>query len=249
MKKFAAGEIDICDASREMTADEAAACQAAGIDYVHFEVAYDGLAVVVNPQNDWCDELTVEQLKTIWRRESADTIMRWSDVNPEWPEVEFKLYGPGDDSGTYDYFTEVINGKAKSGRRDYQASESDNALVTGVAGDKGALCYFGYAYYDTNRDKLKLLAIDSGDGPVKPSPETVLDGTYAPLSRPLFIYVNQASLRRPEVRKFVQYYVEHAAELAPLVGYFPVNEESAKGNAERLAEVLEGTNHGGTEEE
>jgi len=238
MKKFAAGEIDICDASRPMTAEEAAACEKAGISYAKFEVAYDGLAVVVNPQNDWCDALTVDQLKTIWRRESDGSIMRWSDVNPEWPEEPFKLYGPGDDSGTYDYFTEVINGKAKSGRRDYQASESDNALVTGVAGDKGALCYFGYAYYDQNRDKLKLLAIDSGDGPVKPSPETVRDGTYKPLSRPLYIYVNLSSLQRPEVRKFVEYYVKHAAELAPLVGYFPVTERAAKENEVVLSAAL-----------
>ncbi len=238
MKKFAAGEIDICDASRPMTAQEAAACDAAGIDFVRFEVAYDGLAVVVNPQNTWCDSLSVEQLKTIWRKESVDTIMKWSDVDPDWPAVAFKLYGPGEDSGTFDYFTEVINGQAKSGRRDYSPSESDNALVTGVAGDKGALGYFGFAYYDMNRDKLKLLAVDSGGGPVQPSPETVRDGTYTPLSRPLFIYVRRSSLEKPEVVKFVKFYLDHAAELAPQVGYVAVPEEVGKKNQEVLAEAL-----------
>lgn len=238
MKKFAAREIDVCNASRPMTADEAAACEAAGVEFLRFEVAYDGLALVVNPQNDWCDALTVDQLKTIWRRESDGQILQWSDVNPDWPAVEFKLYGPGDDSGTFDYFTEVINGKAKSSRRDYQASESDNALVTGVAGDRGSLCYLGYAYYEANRDKLKLLAVDAGDGPVKPSEETVRDGTYRPLSRPLFIYVRRGSLERDDVRKFVAYYVEHAGELAELVGYFPVSAEAAERNARTLAEAL-----------
>ena len=226
-KKFAAGEIDICDASRPISAAEAKACKQAGVDFIELEVAYDGLAVVVNPANDWCDSLTVEQLKTIWRKESEDSVMRWSDVNPDWPDLEFKLYGPGPDSGTFDYFTEVINGEARSSREDYDASENDNALVTGVAGDKGALCYFGYGYYAENKDKLKLLAIDSGDGPIKPSPKSVRDGSYKPLARPLYIYVRKSALADPGVVDFVQYYLKHAGEVAPQVGYVALTDEDA----------------------
>ena len=163
-KKFAAGEIQICDASRPITEAEAAACEKNGIKFIKLEVAFDGLAVVVNPANDWCDAITTDQLKTIWRAEAAQSVTKWSDVNPDWPDVELELYGPGTDSGTYDYFTEVINGEAKSSRQDYSPSESDNALVQGVAGDKGSLGYFGLAYYAENTDKLKLLAVDSGGG-------------------------------------------------------------------------------------
>ena len=239
-KKFAAGEIDICDASRPITDAEAKACKQAGIEYVELQVAYDGLAVVVNPANDWCDSLTVEQLKTIWRKESEDSVMRWSDVNPEWPDEEFKLYGPGPDSGTFDYFTEVINGKARSSREDYDASENDNALVTGVAGDKGALCYFGYGYYAENKDKLKLLAIDSGDGPIKPSPESVRDGSYKPLARPLYIYVRKSALGDPGVVDFVHYYLKHAGEVAPQVGYVALTDDDAdRGRATLEASLKE----------
>jgi phosphate transport system substrate-binding protein len=234
-KKFAAGEIDICDASREITAEEAEACKKAGVEFEMFEVAFDGLAVLVNPANEWCDTITVDQLKTIWRPESAETVQKWSDVNPDWPDEEFKLYGPGTDSGTYDYFTEVINGKAKSSRQDYSPSENDNALVTGVAGDKGALGYFGLAYYEENKDKLKLLAVDAGDGPVQPTAETVRDGTYKPLSRPLFIYVRKSSLDNAGVKTFVEYYLKNAGDVAPQVGYVAVTDEIAKENQEKLA--------------
>jgi phosphate transport system substrate-binding protein len=228
MKKLAAGEIDICGASRPIKPVEAEACKAAGIDYVELTVAFDGLAVVANPRNDWCDALTVEQLKTIWRREATGAIMKWSDVNPDWPDEPFKLYGPGDDSGTFDYFTEVINGEEKNSRSDYSPSEDDNALVTGVAGDKGALGYFGYAYYDHNRDKLKLLGVDSGDGPVKPEPDKVRDGSYKPLSRPLFIYVRKSSLERPETVAFVEFYLKNVHAVAEKVGYVPVTDEVAQ---------------------
>jgi phosphate transport system substrate-binding protein len=234
-KKFAAGEIDICDASREISAEEAKACEQAGVEYEMFEIAFDGLAVLVNPANDWCDSITVDQLKSIWRAESADTVQKWSDVNPDWPDEEFKLYGPGTDSGTYDYFTEVINGKAKSSRQDYSQSENDNALVTGVAGDKGALGYFGLAYYEENKDKLKLLAVDGGDGPVKPTAETVRDGSYKPLSRPLFIYVRKSSLAKPGVKAYVEYYLNNAGEMAPQVGYVAVTDEIAAENAKKFA--------------
>lgn len=233
-KKFAAGEIAICDASRPITDAEAKACAAAGIEYVELQVAFDGLAVVVNPKNDWCDELTVEQLKTIWRKESKDSIMHWSDVNPDWPDEAFKLYGPGADSGTFDYFTEVINGEARSCRSDYSPSENDNALVTGVAGDKGSLGYFGLGYYIENKDKLKLLRVDSGGGGVEPSPQTVRDGTYKPLSRPLLIYVRLSELKNPNMIEFLNYYLKEANRLAEQVGYIGITDEIAQQNRERL---------------
>jgi phosphate transport system substrate-binding protein len=237
-KKFAAGEIDVCDASRPIKAEEAEACKAANVDYVELEVAYDGLAVLVNPQNDWCDSLTVEQLKTIWRAESEGEVMRWSDVNPDWPDEPLKLYGPGHDSGTFDYFTEVINGEEGNCRQDVSFSENDNALVTGVAGDKGSLGYFGYGYYAENTDKLKLLSVDAGDGPVKPDPEKVRDGTYRPLSRPLFIYVRKSALERPEVAKFLTFYLENAAKLAPRVGYVALSDADALKSREAFDAAL-----------
>ena len=178
MKKFVAGEIDICDASRKIKETEQEQCAAAGIEYIELTVAFDGLSVVVNPGNDWIDCLTVEQLKTIWRPESGETVMKWSDVNPDWPDEELKLYGPGTDSGTFDYFTAAINGEERASRADYTASENDNLLVRGVASDKGALGYFGYAYYAENKDQLKLLAIDGGNGCVAPDDTTVRDGSY-----------------------------------------------------------------------
>lgn len=232
MKKFAAGEIDICDASRTIKDEEKAACEAAKIEYIELKIAFDGLAVLANPKNDWCESLTVEQLKTIWRAESEESITKWSDVDPDWPDEPFKLYGPGTDSGTYDYFTEQINGEEGSGRQDFQRSENDNDLVTGVAGDAGALGYFGYAYYAANKDKLKLLGVDAGDGPVQPAPETVRDGTYRPLSRPLFIYVRTSALDRPEVVKFLEYYLDNVHEIAPERGYVEVTDEIAKANRE-----------------
>jgi phosphate transport system substrate-binding protein len=228
MKKLAAGEIDICGASRPIKPVEAEACKVAGIEYVELTVAFDGLAVVANPQNDWCDALTVEQLKTIWRKEATGVIMKWSDVDPDWPDEPFKLYGPGDDSGTFDYFTEVINGEEKNSRSDYSPSEDDNALVTGVAGDNGALGYFGYAYYDNNRDKLKLLGVDAGDGPVQPTPDKVRDGSYRPLSRPLYVYVRKSSLERPETVAFVEFYLKNVHTLAEKVGYVSVTDEVAE---------------------
>jgi phosphate transport system substrate-binding protein len=240
MKKFSAGEIDVCDASRKMKNEEAAACKAAGIDFIELQIAFDGLAVMVNPKNDWCNSLTTEQLKTIWRPESDGSVMKWSDVDPDWPNEPFKLYGPGHDSGTYDYFTEVINGKVGSCRQDYSPSENDNALVTGVAGDKGSLGYFGYAYYAENKDKLKLLAIDSGSGPVAPDPEKVRDGTYHPLARPLYIYVQTSALKRPSVVKFLQYYLDQVHEIAPRVGYVEVTDEIAKQSRQLLDEAVKG---------
>jgi len=237
-KKLAAGEIDVCSASRRITADEEHTCKAAGIEFIEFEIAFDGLVIVVNPQNDWCDAVTVDQLKTIWRKESQEQIEKWSDVDPDWPDEELKLYGPGPDSGTYDYFNEVINGNPKSCRQDYSPSENDNALVTGVAGDKGSLGYFGLGYYIENKGKLKLLAVDGGDGPETPTPEKVRDGTYQPLSRPLFIYVRLSSLKTPDVAKYVRYYLDNADKVVPQVGYVAVTDSIAKENQRKLDAAL-----------
>jgi phosphate transport system substrate-binding protein len=223
-KKLAAGEIDICDASRTIKEEERAACESHGIKYVALEIAFDGLSVVVNPENDWCECLTVEQLKAIWQPESA--INKWSDLKPDWPEEKIELFGPGTDSGTFDYFTEAIVGTAKSSRADYTPSEDDNMLVTGVEGSKYALGYFGYAYYKENKDRLKLLGVDPGDGKcVQPSMETVRSNTYKPLSRPLFIYVNQASLEKPEIVEFVRYYLDTVSQLVEQVGYVPLSDD------------------------
>lgn len=230
MQRFLLNEIDICNASRPIKDAEKEEAKEAGIEFTEFIVAFDGLAVVANPANDWCDSLTVEQLKTIWEPAAKETVMKWSDVNPGWPEVELYLCGPGTASGTFEYFTEEIVGEARSSRSDYLPSENDNTLVRGVANEKGGLGYFGYAYYAENKDKLKLIGVDSGDGPVEPSLETVMDGSYTPLARPLFIYVNNKSMERPEVAAFVKFYIDHAAEFSKARGYVPVSDDIAKAN-------------------
>ena len=236
-KKFMHGEIDICDASRPISESEKEACQKAGVEFIVLEVAFDGLAVVVNPKNDWVDCLTVDQLKAIWQPKSA--IEKWSDLDPAWPDGGLELYGPGTDSGTFDYFTEVIVGETAQSRDDYTQSEDDNVLVTGVAGDEYSLGYFGLAYYEENKQKLKLLAVDGGDGHcVKPTMETVRDNTYRPLSRPLFLYIRKSSLERPEVKAFVQFYLDQVGSLVPVVGYVPVSDEVAAKNKEVLDEAL-----------
>lgn len=183
-----------------------------------FEVAKDGIAVVVNKENTWVSDITVEQLKKIWSKDS--TVKTWKDVDPSWPDIPIKLYGPGTDSGTFEYFTEAINGKAKEIRPDFTASEDDNVLVQGVEGDKGALGYFGLAYYEENKDNLKILKVNG----VEPSLETVMNGTYKPLSRPLYIYVNNKSLERAEVKEFVKFYLTKAKDLVKEVGYIPLQD-------------------------
>lgn len=236
-KKFAAGEIDISDASRPIKDTEREACKANGIEFVEFMVAFDGLSIVVHPENTWCECLTVEQLKQLWQPES--TVMKWSDLKPGWPDQRIQLYGPGTDSGTFDYFNEVINGDPKKSRSDFSPSEDDNVLVTGVAGDKFALGYFGYAYYEENKSRLKLLGVDNGDGKcMKPSIETVRANTYKPLSRPLYIYVTKKSLKRPEVQEFMKFYIANASKLSGEVGYVPVPDEQDKANQKVLAEAL-----------
>jgi phosphate transport system substrate-binding protein len=219
-KKFIAGEIDINDASRPIKMKEVNKANEMGIGYIELPVAYDGLSVVVNKNNTWVDHLTVAELNKIWRPGSTAT--NWSDVRAGWPEMKIRLYGPGTDSGTFDYFTETINGKSGASRPDYTANEDDNALVQGISGDVGSLGYFGYAYYAANVDKLKLVPIDGGNGPISPTQTTINNGTYAPLSRPIFIYVRPDALDRKEVRAFVDFYIDSAPMLASEVGYIPL---------------------------
>ena len=216
-ERFCAGEIDVSNASRPIDDEERAICAEAGIDFYEFTVALDGLTVVVNAENDWVDCMTIDQLNQLWAPDSEVTT--WADLNSEWPEEEIALYGPGTDSGTFDYFTDVVNGEEGASRTDYEPSEDDNVIVQGVAGDQYALGYFGLAYYLENQDSLKALQIDGGSGCVEPSEETVADGSYAPLSRPLFIYVSAASLERPEAQEFARFYLASAATLAGDVGY------------------------------
>jgi len=224
-KKFCRGEIDLTGASRPILEKEMQACQEAGIQYIELPVAYDALTVVMNPKNDFIKSMTVAELKTLWGPEAQQKINTWNQVNPAWPDREIKLFGAGADSGTFDYFTEAIIGKAKSSRGDYTASEDDNVLVQGVSQDVGAVGYFGYAYYEENQDKLKAVPIAASEGaaPVSPSPQTVMDGSYQPLSRPVFIYINAESAKnKPEVKAFVDYYLANAPELVAEVKYIPL---------------------------
>jgi len=235
-KRFTVGETDISDASRPIKASEAQAAADNGIEYIEFEIALDGLAVVVNHDNTWVDYLTVEELNMIWNPDS--TVDSWNDVRSEWPDQPIRLYGPGTDSGTFDYFTEVIVGESGASRSDYTASEDDNVLVQGIAGDTYALGYFGYAYYAENTDTLKIVPIDSGSGPVTPTDQTINSGQYSPLSRPLFIYVSKASLARPEVENFVRFYMENAEQLVAEVGYTPLPTSVYQQNLETLDQQL-----------
>ncbi len=216
-KKFAAGETVVSDASRPIKDSERELAAENGVEFIELTVAYDGLSVLVNPDNDWATCLTAEQLNEVWRPDS--TITNWNQIDPSFPNLEIILYGPDPDSGTFDYFTEEINGDTGVIRDDFFPAVDDNVLVQGISGDRGALGYFGYAYYIANTDKLKLVAVDGGDGCVEPSEETINKGSYTPLSRPLYIYVNVAALDRPEVRGFIDYYLENAADLAASVGY------------------------------
>lgn len=231
-KKFIGKETDINAASRPIKDAEAADAKAAGVNYTVIEVAYDGLSIVVNKANTWATTMTVAELKKLWAPES--TVKTWSELRPEWPNEAIKLYAPGTDSGTFDYFTETINGKAGAIRPDFVASEDDNVLVQGVAGDKNAIAFFGFAYYEANMDKLSLVAVDGGKGPVSPTFETIKDGTYTPLSRPLFLYVNNEALAKPEVIAFLRFYLESAPTLVKEVGYVPLPAEKYATSLELL---------------
>lgn len=226
-KKFCRGEIDVANASRPISTAEMQACATAGIQYIELPVAYDALTVAVNPRNTWVDAITVAELKKIWEPAAQGKIMTWRDVNPQWPARPLKLFGPGSDSGTFDYFTEATVGKAKSSRGDYTASEDDNVLVQGVESDVNGLAYFGYAYFAPNAVRMKALkVVNSGGQAVGPSPESVLDGTYEPLSRPIFIYVNKASAARAEIRDFVAFYLTKGGPLVEEVKYVPLSKAS-----------------------
>lgn len=222
-KKFGRGEIDINDASRPIKAKEDSTCLENHIKHVQLKVAFDGLVVVVNKDNNFIDHFTVEELKKIWEPGAQGKITKWNQIRATWPAEEFHLYGPGTASGTYDYFTEAIVGKSGSSRSDYTASEDDNVLVQGITGDKNGIGFFGLAYYEENKDKLKLLGVDNGKGAITPSIETVKNGTYAPLARPVFIYVSDAAVKKSGVIEFVNFYLNNASTLVPEVGYIPLN--------------------------
>lgn len=248
-KKFCRGETDISNASRPILQKEMDACKDAGIQYIELPVAFDALTVVVNPKNDFVKSLSVAELNAIWK--SGSSVKNWKQVNPAYPDKALALYGPGTASGTFDYFTEAINGKAKSSRTDYTPSEDDNVLVQGVSGNAGGLAYFGYAYYEENKDKLRAVPISAkaGSPAVMPSPEAVKDGTYQPLSRPLFIYVNAtAAAFKPEVKAFVNFYLENAPKLVAEVKYVPLPADDYAAVKAHFKALKPGTGFGGKNE-
>jgi len=250
-KKFCRGETDISDASRPILAKEMEEARKNGIEYIELPVGFDALTVMVNPKNDWVKEMTVADLKKIWSPESQGKVTRWNQVRPEWPDRPITLYGPGADSGTFDYFTEATVGKAKSSRTDYTASEDDNVLVQGIAQDVNALGYFGYAYYAANKARLKAVPIVNPQTgkPVLPEEKTVIDGTYQPLSRPIFIYVNKKSLeQRAEVRQFVEFYLKNGFDMVKEVKYVPLPQDAYTKGLERLKAMQTGTAFGGEAE-
>ena len=216
-KRFVVGETDISNASRTIKDSERELAAENGVEFIELTVAFDGLSVIVNPDNDFASCMTTAELKKLW--EPGSTVKKWNEIRSDWPDQPIRLYGPDTDSGTFDYFTDAINGEEDASRPDYTQSADDNVLVQGISGDKNSLGYFGFAYYLENQDKLKLVAVDEGAGCIEPSKETINDGSYSPLSRPMFIYVNKAALDRPEVKAFVVFYLENAAVLAEEVGY------------------------------
>jgi len=246
-KKFCRGETDISDASRPILKKEMDLCKENGIQYMEMPVAFDALTVVINPKNTWIKSMTVAELKKIWEPAAQGKITSWKQVNASWPDAPLKLFGAGADSGTFDYFTEAITGKSKSSRGDFTASEDDNVLVQGVSRDVNALGFFGFAYYVENRDKLKAVPIveKAGKPAVSPDMKTVLDGSYQPLARPIFIYVNAKSAQKPEVREFVEYYNKHGAKLSREVKYVPLPDKAYTHNLETLANKTLGTKFGG----
>jgi phosphate transport system substrate-binding protein len=249
-KKFCRAETDVQNASRPILAKEMADCKAAGVEYFELPVAFDALTVVTNPKNAFLKQITVEELKKIWEPAAQGKITRWNQVNPAWPDAPIKLFGAGSDSGTFDYFTEAVTGKSKASRGDYTASEDDNVLVQGVSQDVNALGYFGYAYYAENQARLKAVPIveKAGKPAVAPSEATVLDGTYQPLARPIFIYVNAKALDKPEVKEFVDYYMKQSSKIAKEVKYVPLPAKAYTVNLEHLAKGKKGTVFGGVPE-
>ena len=248
-KKFCRGETDISNASRPILKKEMEECAKAGIKYVELPVAFDALTVVVNPKNTFINQLTVAELKKMWEPAAQGKVMKWKDVNPAWPDAPLKLFGPGADSGTFDYFTEAVNGKAKSSRGDFTASEDDNVLVQGVSRDNNALGFFGFAYYDENKGKLKAVPIVNPKGKaVMPSIDAVMAGEYEPLARPIFIYVSAKSMDRPEVKEFVEFYLKHGGKLAKEVKYVPLGDADYKHAMDNFSKKKTGTGFGGEAE-
>lgn len=244
-KKFCRGETDVQDASRPISASEMEACRAAGVHYVELPIAFDALTIAVSPQATWIDSVTVAELKKMWDPAAQGQVKKWNQIRSSWPDQPLKLFGAGSDSGTFDYFTEAIVGKAKASRGDYTASEDDNTLVQGIANDKQALGYVPYAYYEPNQKRLKAVAVDGGHGPVLPSRQTVERGTYQPLSRPMFIYVNVKSATRPDVKRFVEFYLTQASTLVPQVKYVPLPRQAydlalAHFRADKLGTAFQG---------
>jgi phosphate transport system substrate-binding protein len=235
-ERFCRDEIDLANASRPIEDDEKQLCADAGVEYVELPVANDALTVVVNPENDWATCLTVDQLKAIW--EPGSRVDNWQDVDPSFPDEPLRLYGPGTDSGTFDYFTSAIVGEEGESRTDYQASEDDNVTVEGVTGDKGAVGYFGFSYYEQNQDRVQAVEIDNGSGCVAPSAQSAQDGTYAPLSRPLFVYVKTSSLERPEVVEFLTYLIENGDEIAEQADFVPLTSEQLAAAKAKLDAAL-----------
>ena len=231
-KRFVEGEIDIADASRPIKESESEQATANGIEYTEFVIAYDGLSIVINNANDFADCLTTAELKKIW--EPGSSVDNWNEVRSGFPDKRLRLYGPDTDSGTFDYFTAEINEEEDASRSDYTASSDDNVLVQGVSGDQGAMGYFGFAYYTENSEILNVIGVDGGDGCVTPSVSTINDGSYSPLSREMFIYVNNASLARTEVRDFIEFYMNNAAELAEEVGYVGLSDADYQSQLEGL---------------
>lgn len=249
LKKFCRGETDISNASRPILRKEMEDCRTAGIEYFELPVAFDALTVVVNPKNNFIRQLTLAELKKMWEPAAQGKVMRWKQINPQWPDQPMKLFGPGADSGTFDYFTEAVVGKSKSSRGDFTASEDDNVLVQGVSRDVNGLGYFGYAYYIENQDKLRAVPIVNEKGQaVAPSMEAVLKGRYSPLARPIFIYVNAKSLGRPEVKQFVEFYMKNGAALAKEVKYVPLPDAAYKTALEHVQKGKKGTVFGGNAE-
>jgi phosphate transport system substrate-binding protein len=247
-KKFCRGETDIADASRPILKEEMELCQKNGIAYYELPIAFDALTVAVSPKNTWITSMTVEELKKIWEPAAQSKITRWNQIHSDWPDAPLVLFGAGSDSGTFDYFTDAIVGKAKSSRGDYTASEDDNVIVQGIENNKNALGYMGFAYYAAQMKKLKAVAIIGKNGPVLPSAENVINGTYQPLSRPLFIYVSEAAAKRTEVKDFVGYYLKEGPKLITEVRYIPLPEHVYTKVRERFIKGDVGSAFGGLPE-
>lgn len=249
-KKFCRGEIDITNASRPILKKEMELCAQNGIKYIELPVAFDALTVVIHPKNTWAEKMTVAELKKMWEPAAQGKVTRWNQVNPAWPDAPLKLFGAGADSGTFDYFTEAVVGKAKSSRGDFTASEDDNVLVQGVSRDENALGFFGFAYYHENANKLKAVAIIEKDGKpaVLPSVETVMKGTYQPLARPIFIYVTDKAAGKPEVREFIEFYIKNAPALVREVGYVPLGNADYSLALKNFSSRKLGTGFGGVAE-